>query len=449
MNKYRNNRNFCYGRELILPESPPLFWAVSPFKINEKSLGFGNPQWECRPFFMLEDKEVTVVVNEVKKEFLNHVIPFWEKLIDENNEGYYGLLDYDLKLDKTAEKGCILNSRILWFFANAYLTFGDESYLRYADHAYAFLVKSCLDKENEGVFWSLNYDGTVCDSTKHTYNQAFAIYALSSYYDAVKNEEAMELALSLYHLIESRCRDKIGYLEAFTKDFRPVSNEKLSENGVDAARTMNTLLHVFEAYTELYRVSGREQVADSMRFILDVFADKMYNAEFGRLEVFFDDAYHSLADVYSYGHDIETAWLIDRGLEVLGDKQYTDKLEKITARLTAQVYKEAFDGCSLPVESCNGVVDETRLWWVQAEAMVGFYNGYQKNPEKIEYIKTVRALWEYIKNHIIDKREGSEWFWEVDGNGNPTNPKPIVEPWKCPYHSGRMCFELLRRKADV
>lgn len=105
MNKYRNNRNFCYGRELILPESPPFFWAVSPFKINEKSLGFGNPQWECRPFFMLEDKEVTVVVNEVKKEFLDHVIPFWEKLIDENNEGYYGLLDYDLKLDKTAEKG--------------------------------------------------------------------------------------------------------------------------------------------------------------------------------------------------------------------------------------------------------------------------------------------------------------------------------------------------------
>lgn len=390
-----------------------------------------------------------MVIDEIKKEFLNHVIPFWEKLIDENYGGFYGLLDYDLKLDETAEKGCILNSRILWFFSNAYLTFKNVSYLKYADHAYAFLKKACLDKEKEGVFWSLHYDGTICDSTKHTYNQAFAIYALASYYDAGRQKEVLRTAFDLYHLIETKCRDEKGYLEAFTRDFQPKSNEKLSENGVEATRTMNTLLHVLEAYTELYRVSGDEQVADSIRFIMDLFADRMYNPKRRRQEVFFNDNYDSLIDLYSYGHDIEAAWLIDRGLEVLNDARYTGKLGELTRVLTANVYKEAFDGCSLPLECLDGKVDESRVWWAQAEAMVGFYNGYQKNPERVEYKKAVKALWEYIKNHLIDTRVGSEWFWEVDGNGVPSSKKPIVEPWKCPYHSGRMCFELVRRKADV
>lgn len=390
-----------------------------------------------------------MVVEEVKKEFKEHVIPFWQGMIDKEYGGYYGLLDYDLNLDKKAEKGCILNSRILWFFTNAYVTYNDESYLEYAAHAYAFLKEACLDREYGGVYWSLNYDRTVCDSTKHTYNQAFSLYALSSYYGATGNEEAKDLAMSIFSLIEEKCRDDKGYLEAFTRDFKPESNEKLSENGVEATRTMNTLLHVFEAYTELYRVTKEAKVGDCLRYILDLFADKMYNPELGRQEVFFDDEYNSLIDLYSYGHDIETAWLIDRGLEVLGDEEYTKRLTPITETLTAQVYKEAFDGCSMPAECCKGVVEESRIWWVQVEAIVGFYNGYQKNPEKVEYIKTVRAIWEYIKNHMIDKREGSEWFSEVDINGNPSSRKPIVEPWKCPYHTGRMCFELVRRKADV
>lgn len=390
-----------------------------------------------------------MVINEVKNEFVKHVIPFWEALIDENYGGFYGWLDYDLKLEPRAEKGCILNSRILWFFSNAYLTFKDVSYLKYAKHAYTFLRDACLDKENEGVFWSLNYDGTICDSTKHTYNQAFAIYALSSYYAAVKDKEALNIAVDLYHLIETKCKDENGYLEAFTIDFKPQSNEKLSENGVMATRTMNTLLHVLEAYTELYKVTRNSEVGDSMRLIMDLFADEMYNPELGRQEVFFNDKYESLIDLYSYGHDIETAWLLDRGLEVLGDDEYTKKLEPITKRLTEQVYKVAFDGCSLPAECCNGTVDESRIWWVQAEAMVGFYNGYQKNAEEVKYKKAVKALWEYIKVHFIDKREGSEWFWEVDENGQPASKKPIVEPWKCPYHTGRMCFELVRRNASV
>ena len=388
-------------------------------------------------------------LEEIRKEFTERVLPFWMNLKDEEYGGYYGLLGYDLNLDKKAVKGCILNSRIMWFFSNAYKCFGTKEYLDYARHAFDFMKNYCLDKDLGGVYWSVTYDGKVDDSTKHTYNQAFAIYALSAYYDASGDREALDIAYSLYDVIETKCRNEGGYLEAFTRNFEPESNEKLSENGVEATRTMNTLLHVFEAYTELYHVDKKEDVAGKLKFMLDIFTDKIYNPELGRLEVFFDAEYNSLIDLYSYGHDIETAWLIDRGLEVLGDTAYNEKLYPITERLTAQVYKEAFDGNSMPAECCEGIVEEARVWWVQVESMVGFYNGYQRKPDCTEYRDAVVKIWNFIKDNIIDKRKGSEWFYEVDKEGVPFSRKPIVEPWKCPYHTGRMCFELIKRDADI
>lgn len=385
-----------------------------------------------------------MLIDEIREHLRNDLIPFWERLKDDVYGGYYGWMDFSLRLDKQAVKGSILNSRILWFFSNAYLTLGEESLLPYARHAYYFLKEACLDQKNGGVYWSLTYDGQVEDGTKHTYNQAFAIYALSSYYDASKDEEALELAFAIQNLIETRCMDEYGYLEAFDENFRPVENEKLSENGVSAEKTMNTLLHVFEAYTELYRVTGDERTGNRIRFMMDLIADKVYNQELGRQEVFFDRSWKSLLDLYSYGHDIETAWLVDRGCEILKDSAYTEKMSPITRTITANIYNRAYTGHSLVNENERGVVDTTRVWWIQAEAVVGFLNGYEKTPENTHYLQAAEDIWNYIRTYMIDKREGSEWFWAVDKDGNPV-PKPIVEPWKCPYHNGRMCFEVIKR----
>ncbi|WP_251388839.1 AGE family epimerase/isomerase [Mediterraneibacter agrestimuris] len=385
---------------------------------------------------------------EVKEHLKNDIIPFWQGMKDEVYGGFYGYLGFDLKLDKEAVKGCILNSRILWFFSNAYMILGEKSLLESARHAFLFLKEHCVDRQYGGVYWSLNYKGEPDDTTKHTYNQAFAIYALSSYYDASRDEEALEIAHSLYNLVETKCKDEYGYLEAFSRNFEPVDNDKLSENGVLAEKTMNTLLHVFEAYTELYRVAGEAFVADNLRFMLDIIADKVYNPELGRQEVFFDRTWNTLIDLYSYGHDIETAWLVDRGLGVLGDAVYTAKLTPITKTITENIYNRAYIDHSLVNEAENGVVDTTRVWWVQAEALVGFLNGYQKSPEQKKYQKAAEDIWDYIKNNLIDKRTGSEWFSELDKDRKPIG-KPIVEPWKCPYHNGRMCFEVIRRLQDA
>ena len=386
-----------------------------------------------------------MMLEEVKAHLLNDIIPFWKNLRDDEFGGYYGYMDYDLKLDKKAVKGCILNSRITWFFANAYTLLKDESLLEEAKHGFAFMKEHCMDKENGGIFWSMKYDGTPEDTTKHTYNQAFSIYALSSYYEATHDEEALAMAKELFHIIETKCTDEIGYKEAFDKEFHEVENDKLSENGVIAEKTMNTLLHVFEAYTELCRVAKLPEVKERLEWIMDTFADKVYNPKLHRQEVFFDRNMNTILDLHSYGHDIETAWLMDRGVEVLGEKKYEEKMTPITKDLTAEIYKVAFDGHSLANECEKGVVNVHRIWWVQAETVIGFLNGWQKDPSRTEYLEAAKSEWQFIKDHVMDKRQGSEWFWEVDPSGKPYEGRPIVEPWKCPYHNGRMCFEVIRR----
>lgn len=390
-----------------------------------------------------------MMVEEIKAHLTDCIIPFWKKLRDDEFGGYYGFVDHELKVDKKAIKGCILNSRITWFFSNAYMLLKDESLLEEARHGYEFMKKYCVDKEKGGVYWSVRYDGTPEDTTKHTYNQAFSIYALSSYYDASGDRSALDTAMELFHIIENRCMDEIGYKEAFDRDFAEIENDKLSENGVIAEKTMNTLLHVFEAYTELYRVSKNEDVKKRLEWILDTFADKVYNPKLHRQEVFFDREMNSIIDLHSYGHDIETAWLIDRGTEVIGEKKYIDKLRPIILDLTEQIYKVAFDGHSLANECEKGVVNTNRIWWVQAETVVGFLNGYKLEPEKKEYLEAAKSEWQFIKDHVIDKRPGSEWFYDVTPEGEAVSGKPIVEPWKCPYHNGRMCIEVIRRASDV
>ena len=388
------------------------------------------------------------IAQAAREMLTGRILPFWQRLRDEKNGGFYGYMDFDLNVDKRAEKGCILNSRILWFFSQAAMTLGDDSLIPYARHAYRFLTERCLDREEGGVYWSVTWDGQPLDATKHTYNQAFAIYALSAYYRLTGEAEALRLAEELFTLIESRCTDEGGYLEAFTRDFRPASNEKLSENGVMAYRTMNTLLHVFEGYSGLYQAKKLPEVAGAMERILDIYEKKVYNPTLRRQEVFFDRDYHSLIDLTSYGHDIESSWLIDWGCGLLGDGARTARIAAIDSALADSVLKAAFNG-SLANECEKGAVDGHRVWWVQAEALLGFVNEFCKHPDRTDCRDAAASLWRYITEKVEDHRPGGEWFWRLDENGEPDRAKPVVEPWKCPYHNGRMCMELIRRDPDV
>lgn len=386
-----------------------------------------------------------------KNEFFDHLkndlIPFWNKLIDRENGGFYGAADSRGIPDKSAVKGCILNSRILWFYSSAYMALNEPELLDYARHAYDFLNEHCFDTRFGGVLWSVNADGSPFDVQKHTYNQAFAIYALSCYYRASGEKSALNTAYELYRMIESVCRDGNGYLEAFTRDLKPDSdNEKLSENGVMAERTMNTLLHVLEAYTELYRADGFERVAESLREILDIFKSRVYNPDKKILEVFFDLDYRPLIDLESFGHDIEASWLIARACEVLDDEKLTGQMQPIIDGLAESALENGYDfeSGSMNNECERGIVDRQRIWWVQAETVIGLYNAYQKHPEKREYLEFSEKTWEFIKSRVIDKNTG-EWIESIPEQGSPDPEQQLVRLWKCPYHNGRMCMEMMNR----
>ncbi|MCD8354012.1 MAG: AGE family epimerase/isomerase [Clostridiales bacterium] len=388
------------------------------------------------------------IANAARTMLEQTIIPFWKALRDDEYGGYYGLMDYDLCVNRQAEKGCILNSRILWFFSEAAILTGREDLCREADHAYTFLTSRCWDWTNGGIYWSVTYDGKPLDTTKHTYNQAFAIYALSAYYRLTGNPDALSMAWELFQLVEHHCTDAEGYLEAFTVDWQSAPNDKLSENGVLAAKTMNTLLHVFEGYAGLYQASGAPVVRQAMGHILVLYRDKIYDPTAHRLRVFFDEHYHSLIDLHSYGHDIECSWLIDWGCELMDDPALAAEIHTIDHALANKIYQTAYRNHSLATECDRGVVDTTRVWWVQAEAVLGFVNQWQKHPEETKYRDAAADIYQYICRVMVDKRPGSEWFWSVDEHGTPYQ-KPIVEPWKCPYHNGRMCIELIRRNPNV
>lgn len=386
---------------------------------------------------------------EAKEHLTNKLIPFWMSMRDNEQGGFYGYADFDYQIHKEAKKGCILNSRITWFFSSAYTLLRDPLLLQEAAHGYRFLKEKCLDREYGGVFWSVSYDGTPADTMKHTYNQAFSIYALCAYYEASGDAESIQLAEEIFQVMEERCMDESGYLESFDREFGLIKNEKLSENGVTAERTMNTLLHVFEAYTELYRLTRKEQVKKRLEWILDTIAEKVYNPQKHRQEVFFNLMYDSIIDLHSYGHDIEAAWLIDRGVEVLGEVKYYEKMMPITRDLVNQVYDVAFDGQAVFNECDKGIVDTNRVWWVQAESVVGFLNAYYKESERKEYYEAAVNVWNYIKEYVIDSRREGEWFWLLNQDGIPYRNKPMADEWKCPYHNGRMCIEVIRRETNA
>ncbi|MEA5000002.1 MAG: AGE family epimerase/isomerase [Candidatus Limiplasma sp.] len=382
-------------------------------------------------------------------EHLQHkLLPFWAGLRDDAHGGYFGHMGYDLRIDRHSPKGLILHCRILWFFSRAAAQTGDPAAIAQARHAYAFLP-TFWDAHSGGYFWSCSFEGLPLDTTKHTYAQAFAIYALCAYHLATGEAEPLQQALAVYHLMEARMRDSLGYLEAFDRDFQPLDNAKLSDNprlmqkGLVAEKTMNTMLHVLEAYTSLAQASQAADVAASLRALLYTIEHRVYDPIQNRLHVFMDARLSSILDMQSFGHDIEASWLIDLAARQVLPQVDQERVAAWTTALAQGVAQRAFQGGSLLNECVEGEMDSQRIWWVQAETMVGFVNLYAKTGERL-IREAMDSLWQYIMNTMVDARAGSEWFWAVDAQGTPLN-KPMVEPWKCPYHNGRMCLELMAR----
>ena len=392
--------------------------------------------------------------SEAKVLLETNILRFWqERMVDYRQGGFYGRIDGYNVLHPDAEKGAVLNARILWTFSAAARVLNNTPYRILAARAYDYLMQRFMDREQGGVYWSLNADGTPLDTKKQTYAIAFAIYGLAEYVRLTNNQEALNAAIRLFEDLEahaykwdnekmSKCKN--GYVEALTRDWQPIADMRLSEKDENGVFTMNTHLHVLEAYTNLYRVlknvqrddvqGTKERITKQLRTLIDIFANRIFDPATGHLMLFFDEKWQPSNTHTSPGHDIEAAWLLHEALEVLGDEELLNQTLPVIH--------------SLAQAAEDDIMDE-KEWWCYAEAVVGYIDQWklyqdEKPIESNINLELAETAFHYIQTHLMD-RENGEWFWTILPDGTPDRTHDKAGFWKCPYHNSRMCIEIIER----
>ena len=422
-------------------------------------------------------EEVKTLKAEVRDVLENNILNFWlDKMVDEENGGFYGQMTGEGEIVKTADKGGILNARILWSFSAAYRVLHKQEYLEAATRAKDYIIDHFIDKEYGGTYWSLDYKGQPKDTKKQFYAIGFTIYGLSEYARATGDREALDYAMELYECIEEHSLDREynGYIEACTREWGEIADMRLSELDANYPKSQNTHLHIIEPYTNLFRCIKELKAVEScdyvpaigsvlpigvtvpddfvvrlessLRNLITIFTDKILNPDTHHLDLFFDmDWTREAGRLESYGHDIECSWLMHEAALVLGDETVLRKVETVV-QMVAKASEKGLNEDGSMVHEANldtGYVDTDRHWWVQAENVVGWINIWQYFGDESALQKALRC-WQYIKDNLID-REGGEWWWSRDPERNINRKDDKAGFWKCPYHNSRMCLELMER----
>jgi mannobiose 2-epimerase len=386
---------------------------------------------------------------EVESELINNILPFWSgKMIDSGNGGFFGQIDGSGHIHADADKGCVLNARILWTFAAAFRILKNPDYLNIARRVKDYLLDYFFDKKYGGVFWLLDHKGVMKDSKKQIYAQAFAIYGLSEYYRVTSDPVCLAKAIELFSLIEKYSYDIRlgGYFEAFNREWGEIADLRLSAKDENEKKTMNTHLHVLEAYTNLYRIWKDDFLRKQLGILIDVFTERIVNNKTFNLNMFFDEEWNDKTNLISFGHNIESSWLIYEAALVLDDEKVTSKVKNICLKIAGSSQEGIMPDGGMIYEKFfkTGQVDPERHWWVQAETVLGFLNAYVMSGNA-EYLELSLAAWRFIKNNLVDGKNG-EWFWSVDKNLKPNLKDDKAGFWKCPYHDSRMCLEIIERQ---
>lgn len=383
------------------------------------------------------------------QEELMAILSFWKQYtIDEEQGGFYGSVSSDNVADKSAPKGLVLNSRICWAFSAAFAVTSDPHDLQVATRAFDYLWQHFVDQEFGGVYWSVDAQGQMLDGRKQVYGQAFCIYGITEYYKVTRNESALQLAKELFHLIERHSRDHMegGYIEAFGRDWGPATDLRLSDKDDNEKKTMNTHLHIIEAYANLYQVWPEREVKESILSLLDIFDKHFINKQDFHLRLFFDEQWQSKSTLQSYGHDIEAAWLLLNVAETIEAEEYIERYKDLAVKI-AGAAAEGLDndgGLWYEYEPKYQRLIAEKHSWPQAEAMIGFFNAWQLTGKE-QFLDQSRQNWEFVKRFIRDKEKG-EWLWGIKADYSPID-KDKAGFWKCPYHNTRACLELIRRTA--
>jgi mannobiose 2-epimerase len=396
----------------------------------------------------MNSEHLVLFKRQMENELKDNILKFWtDHAQDFKNGGFFGYISNNLTIGIDHDKASVLNFRILWTFASAYRFYKKDEYLAIAKRAFDYIKDHFIDPVYSGVYWLLDSSGKPIDTKKQVYSVAFAIYGLSEFYRATGESKALSLAIELFESIENHARDldNKGYLEALSRDWSPLADMSLSPNDMNVAKSMNTHLHILEAYTNLLRVWDSPALRNALKELLEVVLKYIVDNETWSFRLFFDKDWSSRADIVSYGHNIEGSWLICEAAEVLGDASILRQAETIAVNMAEKVLQNGMD------EVYGGIyndkqglhLDDKKDWWPQAEAVVGFFNASQLTGNEA-YLDAAYKAWDFINKYILDKAHG-EWVWGVTRDGSKITRDEKVGPWKCPYHNSRMCFEIIAR----
>ncbi len=378
---------------------------------------------------------------------LKSILSYWSRhAVDDQRGGFHGSIDHSDMVVPGAPRGIVMYSRICWAFSAAYGYLPDKAWLQMATRSFRYIRDNFVDQEYGGVYWSLTENGEILDSKKQVYGLAFCIYGLSEYYRVTGDRDALRLCHALTSMIEENSHDKVkgGYLEAFTREWKPLADLRLSDKDDNASKTMNTHLHVVEAYTNLYKADPSTDLKEKIASLLQLFDEKFLDHSSGHYRLFFDDNWQSQSELVSYGHDIEAAWLLQQCAEVIEHPELTGLFRKLAIQVTNAAAEAQDDDGGLWYESGPAGRDMIleKHSWPQAEAMIGFFNAYQLTGRH-SYLEKSIGSWLFTRRFIRDNEKG-EWFWGVLKD-YAVMKKDKAGFWKCPYHNTRACLEIIHR----
>jgi cellobiose epimerase len=396
-----------------------------------------------------------------ENELMEEILPFWaSRVVDHEQGGFFGRIGEDGRPDPSAGKGGVLNARILWTFSAALRLRPDPAYRAMADRAFDYLLEHFWDADYSGLYWEVDSRGGMLQGRKQTYGQAFGVYALAEYFRATGVPEALARADRLFEDIETHAFDPAngGYWEARGRDWQPIDDIRLSAIDLNAPFSMNTHLHLLEAYTGLVRASDTPRHRDRLRAVLEIVLGRIIDSDTGHLILFQDEQWRPMSGAVSYGHEIETSWLLCEAAETLAsDTLATGGAADEGAALLARTHAAAMrladgvlehgydkaDGGVYYEKSAAGHLDTNKEWWGQAEGVIGFLNAYQLSGRSA-YLDAALCTWDFIDAHVIDRVVG-EWRTLVTCQGEPVPGFARVDFWKCPYHNARAMLEIVER----
>jgi cellobiose epimerase len=393
---------------------------------------------------IIDSKMLQQFLAETRQEF-KRILAYWDKYtIDNRRGGFHGRVMYNNQPVLDAPRSVVVTSRILWTYSLAYNFLHNHKHKATAERAYHYLVNHFFDTNFGGVYWSVTADGKPLETKKHIYGHSFALYGLSEYYAATKFQPALEHAIGLFKIIENQSFDKEkgGYWEAFDEVWQPVDDMILTKKPF--GKTMNTHLHLLEAYTNLYKIWPDGLLRERIIHQLGLFKNHIIDPATHRMRMFCDADWKPSNNVISYGHDIEASWLLFETAEAMKDRALHDDFEHIAVKMAEAATTGLGEDGALNYElnPDTNHLETNRSWWVVAEQMVGYLNVYQLSKEE-HYLEKSFKTWDFIKKYQIDRANGE---WHATVKADHTIPKTDkVHFWKGPYHAARACYEVTTR----